>query len=44
MTDASTLLLPNQTAVSSDCMFNLKPSSCQVFLPLIVVRVFHTLK
>lgn len=27
MTDASTLLLPNQVAVSSDCLYNLKPSS-----------------
>jgi hypothetical protein len=26
MTDASTLLLPNQTAVSADVLFNLKPS------------------
>jgi hypothetical protein len=29
MSDASTLLLPNQTAVSSDCLYNLKPSSCR---------------
>jgi len=27
MTDAATLLLPNQIAVSSDCLYNLKPSS-----------------
>ena len=27
MTDATTLLLPNQIAVSSDCLYNLKPSS-----------------
>ena len=27
MSDASTLLLPNQIAVSSDCLYNLKPSS-----------------
>ena len=27
MTDASTLLIPNQLAVSSDCLYNLKPSS-----------------
>ena len=27
MTDASTLMIPNQTAVSTDCMYNLKPSS-----------------
>ena len=27
MTDASTLMLPNQTGVSTDCMYNLKPSS-----------------
>ena len=27
MTDASSLMIPNQTAVSTDCMYNLKPSS-----------------
>ena len=27
MTDASSLMLPYQTAVSNDCMFNLKPTS-----------------
>ena len=27
MSDASTLLLPNQIGVSSDCLYNLKPSS-----------------
>ena len=27
MTDAATLLIPNQLAVSSDCLYNLKPSS-----------------
>ena len=35
MTDASTLMLPNQTAVSTDCMFNLKASSIRArLLPL----------
>ena len=27
MTDASSLMIPNQLAVSTDCMYNLKPSS-----------------
>ena len=27
MSDAATLMLPNQIAVSSDCLYNLKPSS-----------------
>lgn len=29
MTDASTLMLPNQVAVAADCLYNLKPSSCR---------------
>ena len=29
MTDASPLMLPNQVAVASDCLYNLKPSSCR---------------
>ena len=29
MTDASSLMLPNQVAVASDCLFNLKASSCR---------------
>ena len=29
MTDASSLMLPNQIAVASDCLYNIKPSSCR---------------
>lgn len=29
MTDASALMLPNQRAVASDCLYNLKASSCR---------------
>jgi hypothetical protein len=29
MSDASSLMLPNQVAVASDCLYNLKPSSCR---------------